>query len=205
MGDEASSRERLIDAALALFAAKGFEATTVGDVEGAAGFTPRGGTMYKHFSSKEELLQAALDHHVLITSSLRSLVDLLPLGDVGAETTLWVRYLLAELERHRDVTTLIEKEGGRSPVIADRFWDEIAQPGYQLGVDLFGKEILESRQEPWDLDALSVVLLGAVVNYRRAQWTFGHAPLDVSEERLERVIRRLMELVATGEDGGEAA
>lgn len=205
MADEASSRERLIDAAIALFAAKGFEATTVGDIEGAAGFTPRGGTMYKHFSSKEELLGAALDHHVLITSSQRSLVDLLPLGDVGAETTLWVRYLLAELERHRDVTTLIEKEGGRSPVIADRFWDEIGQPGYQLGVDLFGQEIPETHGEPWDLEALSAVLLGAVVNYRRAQWTFGQAPLDVSEERLERVIRRLMEMVATGPEDDEAA
>ncbi len=136
---------------------------------------------------------------------MRKLVDLLPLGHRGAETTLWVRYLLAELERHRNLTTLIEKEGERYPIIAGRFWEEIGEPGYQLGANVLSQQVNKQGREPWDCDALSVVLLGAVINYRRAQWTFGETPLEVSEERLERVVRLLVERVAgEGDESGES-
>jgi AcrR family transcriptional regulator len=196
---ERSSRDRLIEAAIELFAANGFERTTVGEIEGAAGFTPRGGTMYKHFASKDELLRAAIDEHVRVTEGMRTVADLLPLGHVGAETTLWVRYLLAELSRHRALTTLIEKEGARYPIIAERFWQEIARPGYQLGADVLNQQLNKDQPGQWDHEALSVVLLGAVINYRRAQWTFGETPLEVSEERLQQVIRQFMEvLTASG-------
>lgn len=46
--------ERLIEAALDLFAEKGFEATSVQDVVDAAGVTK--GAMYHYFASKDELL-----------------------------------------------------------------------------------------------------------------------------------------------------
>lgn len=58
---------------------------------------------------------------------MRTLVDLLPPGHLGAETTLWVRYLLAELER---------------------FWDEIGQPEYQLGSNLLKQQLKEQGGGP---------------------------------------------------------
>ncbi|TNM36509.1 TetR/AcrR family transcriptional regulator [Nocardioides albidus] len=46
--------ERLVEAALELFAAKGFESTSVQDVVDAAGVTK--GAMYHYFASKDDLL-----------------------------------------------------------------------------------------------------------------------------------------------------
>ena len=49
------TRERLLAAAQALFAAKGMEASTVDEIAGAAGFTR--GAFYAHFENKEHVMR----------------------------------------------------------------------------------------------------------------------------------------------------
>jgi AcrR family transcriptional regulator len=39
-----------------LFSTKGFEATSVSQIEAAAGLSPGSGALYRHFASKEALL-----------------------------------------------------------------------------------------------------------------------------------------------------
>jgi AcrR family transcriptional regulator len=193
---EPSSRDRLISAALRLFAEHGYARTSVGQIEAAAGFTARGGTVYKHFASKQHLLQAALDHHVRVVTSRRpTLADLLPLGDLHAESVLLMRYLLGELADHRDINALIEKEGAEHPFLPQRFWDDIADPGYRAAGEVFGRQ-LDSAAQPWDSEALSAVIVGALVNYRRSEWTFGHTPLDVDEQRIVDTLARLIDAAA---------
>lgn len=51
-----SRREALLDAAAAMFAAKGYDGTSIRDIAGAVGMLP--GSLYYHFKSKEELLLA---------------------------------------------------------------------------------------------------------------------------------------------------
>ncbi len=49
-------REALLDAAAAMFAAKGYDGTSIRDIAGAVGMLP--GSLYYHFKSKDELLLA---------------------------------------------------------------------------------------------------------------------------------------------------
>src|SRR5262245_64911417 len=51
-------RERLLDAALAVFVDKGIDGATIKDITGAAGVTQ--GLLYHHFAGKEALLMALL-------------------------------------------------------------------------------------------------------------------------------------------------
>lgn len=51
-----SRREALLDAAAAMFAAKGYDGTSIRDIAGAVGMLP--GSLYYHFKSKEDLLIA---------------------------------------------------------------------------------------------------------------------------------------------------
>lgn len=193
---EPATRDRLLDAALDLFASRGYGRTTVGDIEAAAGFTARGGTLYKHFASKEAVLEAAVDRQVSQVTGARAIIDLLPLGDLRAETVLVFRYLFAEIARYEAITALIEKESASVPALAQRFWDEIAEPGYQLGAQLLDRQLNKDGPGGWDTEALAVLLIGATVNFRRAQWTFGQLALDVDEERLIQVVARVLQTLA---------
>ena len=61
-GVEADARTRLLAAAVAAFAAKGFHGTTTRDISTAAGMSPA--ALYVHHRSKEELLhQISLAGH----------------------------------------------------------------------------------------------------------------------------------------------
>jgi AcrR family transcriptional regulator len=51
-----SRREALLDTAAAMFAAKGYDGTSIRDIAGAVGMLP--GSLYYHFKSKEDLLIA---------------------------------------------------------------------------------------------------------------------------------------------------
>lgn len=51
-----SRREALLDTAAAMFAAKGYDGTSIRDIAGAVGMLP--GSLYYHFKSKEDLLLA---------------------------------------------------------------------------------------------------------------------------------------------------
>src|SRR5262245_46703801 len=87
----ASTRERLMAVAMRLFAEKGFSGTTVGNIEGAAGLTPRGGGFYRHFRSKEDILNASVDAGIALEIHSREAVNLLPFGDLRSELTLVCR------------------------------------------------------------------------------------------------------------------
>jgi AcrR family transcriptional regulator len=56
---KAQTRQRLIEAAMELFAVKGFEGTAVEELAKHAGYTR--GAFYAHFANKEELMKAIID------------------------------------------------------------------------------------------------------------------------------------------------
>lgn len=62
------SRTKLLDAALRVFREKGYTATTVEDLCRAAGVTK--GSFFHHFSSKEALALAAIEHWNEVTGAL---------------------------------------------------------------------------------------------------------------------------------------
>jgi AcrR family transcriptional regulator len=58
---KARTREAIIDAALDLFAGKGFDATTIEDIAAAADVSPR--TFFRYFDSKVDLVMARNEAH----------------------------------------------------------------------------------------------------------------------------------------------
>src|SRR5690606_34232471 len=64
----AASRTRILDAALGVFRAQGYSATTVDDLCRAAGMTK--GSFFHHFESKEAAALAAIEHWNEVTAAL---------------------------------------------------------------------------------------------------------------------------------------
>jgi AcrR family transcriptional regulator len=94
-----STRERLVAEALRLFSAKGFEATSVSEIEAAAGLAAGSGALYRHFKSKNALLDAGIDRQLDRRRAMRDIRALFAgLGDLRAELTVLGRYLLSVVD-----------------------------------------------------------------------------------------------------------
>ncbi|MQA02555.1 MAG: TetR family transcriptional regulator [Streptosporangiales bacterium] len=177
---QGSTRERLITAGLNLFAEHGYRATTVGQIEQAAGLQPRRGALYRHFPSKEALLVAAVHRYLDSVQAGRDEFVNRPPGDVRTEAVLVGHWVLAELDAQRQISHLLEREGHRIPRQRDLFRAQVSDPGYRAMAELLKR--WRGGADDTDLDALAVAVLGAIVNFRRSTWTFGAPPLDRTDE-----------------------
>ena len=175
-----STRERLLSVGLALFAAKGFGATTVGEIEQAAGLQPRRGGLYRHFASKEALLEAAIERQLEAMTGVQNSVLQAPALKPGVAAALFGRWLLADLDAQQAMTHLMEREGNRLIALRDRFC-ATSQMGFALASQLI-RRWLESSDLQLDADVAAAVLIGGLINYRRSRWTLGAAPLDLDDE-----------------------
>src|SRR5579871_965597 len=102
-----SSAERLLDAAVALIAAHGFEGTTVGDIEAAAGLTRRAGGFYRHFSSKEEVLVRAVERAAAEMIAQLRIEDVIGLRSSRAELLLIARAMLQHMKAYRQIRLIL--------------------------------------------------------------------------------------------------
>lgn len=153
---------------------------TVGEIEAEAGFVARGGTLYRHFSSKAELLDAAMRHHVESLGEYDAILRLLPLPDLASELRLIGRWMLDRLDREEAISHIVEKEGTRLSHLSDAMRDGLSEPGYRLAAAYLSQHV---GQHDADTDAMAVILLGSLINLRRSRWTFGRAPIGVDDDR----------------------
>jgi AcrR family transcriptional regulator len=87
---EAGTRERIVAAAVSLFAEQGFDATSVNEVVARAGVAK--GALYHHFASKDDLLYEV--YRELVDRQLAGLREILDRGLAPADT---LRELIADL------------------------------------------------------------------------------------------------------------
>ena len=177
-----STPDRLIDAATRLFAERGFAGTSVADIEEAAGFTRRGGTLFKHFPSKQAVFAAMIDRHADAVRDALDLTTLLPLGDLRSELTLVARFVLAELTEEESIHRALDCGGTEAPHARERMLVDVLEPGYRRSAELLQRWIGDTYRIP-DPEATVTVLMGGLVNLRRNAWTFGRVPLEVDDDR----------------------
>lgn len=175
------TRERLLRAGLTLFARQGFSATSVGEIEAAAGLQPRRGALYRHFPTKEGLLEAAVARHFDAVQQVSLELFETRNTDPRSVSLTFGRWLLADLDAQREMTHILEREGDRLATLRDQF-----RAGVEAGFEA-AKSVLEGwlRERGAALDArvMAVTLMGGVVNFRRSTWTLGAPPLGLSDDQ----------------------
>lgn len=117
MSVAAPTRERLVTEAMRLFSTKGFEATSVSQIEAAAGLAAGSGALYHHFKSKEALLNAGIDRQLDRRRAMRDIRALFAgLGDLRAELTALGRYVLTVIDEETELLQVAARTpAGRSP------------------------------------------------------------------------------------------
>ncbi|TDC48773.1 TetR/AcrR family transcriptional regulator [Jiangella ureilytica] len=182
--DGASTKDRLLAEGMRLFALQGFRATTVGQIEAAAGLQPRRGALYRHFPSKEALLDEAVRRHLDSVRARRTEVVRGEVADVYDEALALGRYVLDELASQRAVVDVFEHEGDRVAEQRDAFREQVSDAGYRVMAEALRRWIGGDPAPGFDVDGAAVLLLGALINVHRSTWTFAGAPLGLDEARI---------------------
>ena len=182
--DKPATPERIVDAGLQLFSDRGFQGTTVGEIERAAGLTPRAGALYKHFPSKESVLEAAFERHVAEIEALHSAIEMMPLGDLRAELTLLLRWGFQTLARERALRRIVLTEGDRFPELKRRFREGVVDRSYAEATTFIRMKMESGELPEGDAEAIAVLIAGSLLGYNLELDVFGRPPAGVDEERL---------------------
>jgi AcrR family transcriptional regulator len=165
-----------------LFAARGFRATTVGDIEAEAGLVPRRGALYRHFPSKEAVFEACLERWIADVKGFPATIEaLLPLDDLRSELTVIARGSLQILARQRDLFSFLARDAIDFPQLVARVHDELVAVGYRQLSAWFRAQLRATDATPDEAEALAAVALSSLAHYRQDEAIFGAPPGDVGE------------------------
>jgi len=169
---------------MALFAERGIDGASIGEIERAAGLAPRSGALYQHFKGgKDELLRCAIERELRAVDELGSVMEMLPLGDLRAELTLMARWNLASLERRSDLARFVRRDVARlSPELREELYERLVGRPYEQVVKWLQRRIDDAPDQP-DLHAIALVLVESMSAYHSLRRTFGRTPGDVDDER----------------------
>lgn len=104
-----NTKERIMQAALKLFVAQGYQKTSIANIETEAGLVPRAGAFYRHFESKQALLIEAAKFYVSETPEDFGLERLADYGDTRAELIAVALKYEEAMERQKPYARLIEE------------------------------------------------------------------------------------------------
>ena len=116
-----STRERILDAALDLFAEEGIGGTTVTEIERRAGLTPGRGSLYRHFKSKDDVFEATIVREVerLKADLVEERAQLPRLPDRRSQLTLDYHQCLRAVQRFDALLRVLAREHGRVTKVHD--------------------------------------------------------------------------------------
>ncbi|KAF0836781.1 TetR family transcriptional regulator [Nocardia caishijiensis] len=128
------TKQAIRDAALRLFAAKGFEQTSLREVADMVGITKA--SLYYHYASKLDLLLAIIDPIIDHMRDIVTDIDAVPYDSEGIRAVL--RTYLRGMIRHRDAGALCVRDTAAIVnAIADRYPD-LMEPTRELRTWLSG-------------------------------------------------------------------
>jgi AcrR family transcriptional regulator len=202
-----STREALLNSAMRLFGENGYRATTIAQIEQAAGLSPGAGGLYSHFPSKLALLEAGLRR--VMDEPAQAPADPPPVDpapvDLDAAAPPLVDQLesigragLARLRHDQDLNRVLIRDLRGMPELLELVAEREIRPAHaQLRAFLAHSwpTLCGSERGAGDTDAsvtaLAAVLIAAISHYWIFVDVFGEHPAQVTEDDFIRMLARL--------------
>jgi AcrR family transcriptional regulator len=166
MANEA--RTRIIGAAVQCFAARGYAATTIADIERTAGLSVGAGGTYRHFESKRAILEAVLDLVLNVPDE-----EIAPPGDdVEAIAHEMLDYMRTDLLR------IYLRDLDDFPDQRRRINERTIDTSYRVVADR-----IAVTNPTIDAEAAAAVLLGSLINFRINEALIGPDANGVDRDR----------------------
>jgi len=186
------SRRKLLDAALSVIRAKGYQATRIEDLCAAAGLTK--GSFFHHFRSKEELALAAAGHFATMADGIFANAPYQELADPRDRVLGYVDFrrsiLVGDLPDYTCLLgTMVQEVYDTHPDIRAACDEHIRAHAHTVARDLAAAKALYAPDAPWTPESMAfftqAVIQGAFV-LAKAE----HGP-DVAAESLGHLRRYL--------------
>jgi AcrR family transcriptional regulator len=178
----APTRDRLVTEAMRLFGEQGYQATSITQIEAAAGLAPGSGALYHHFKSKEALLEAGIDRQLDRRRAMHDIRTLFAgLGDLRIELTMLGRYVLTVLDEE---TQLLQIAARTPPEQSSRLNDAYAAliEGLHAEVADWIKGWVPKVSDE-DVKAIAAVGVDALLGKRATNTVFRVPATDLQDER----------------------
>jgi TetR/AcrR family transcriptional regulator, fatty acid metabolism regulator protein len=187
-------RRHLLDAAVRVFARKGFHATRVGDIAEEAGVAH--GLLYHYFKSKDQVLEAVFHENWSVL--LARIASVEETEEPAADQLRHIAAIVLRTWLHLpDVVRVVIREFGRSPELADRI-GELAQP-----IDVIQRVIargIERGEFRADLDpAVAATVVHGSIDELLTAWVLDRLP--AGEEDVAVAEQTLLEVTLRGLQG----
>lgn len=189
--EKTDRRAELLDAAVHVFARKGFHASRVGDVAQEAGVAH--GLLYHYFRSKDEVLETIFRESwsMLVAETERIETSGVPLRE---QLRRFARIFLGSWLVTPELVRVLVREVARSPDVGRRV-DEIRRLFLAL------RRIIESARERGEARADVDARLAALVFYGALEeiltgWVLGQLPAE--EEDVERAVATVVDVTYAG-------
>ena len=187
-------RRQLLDAAVRVFARKGFHASRVGDIAEEAGVAH--GLLYHYFKSKDEVLQAVFQENwSLLVARIESVEET---DEPAADQLRHISAIVLRTWLHLpDVVRVVIQEFGRSPELAERI-GELALP-----IDALERVIargIETGEFRKDIDpTFAATVVYGSIDELLTGWVLGRLPSG--EEDVAKAEQTLVEVTLRGLQG----
>jgi AcrR family transcriptional regulator len=179
---QVGTRERLLDAAIRLFARQGYAETSIADIQRDCGLSSGSGALYKHFSSKRELLEAATRRFADRLANDRKRFDVSP-GDGTEQVLRRAAALIWDgIEENSPLLRVIFREPA-FPELADELWSAITENAYRRFASGLRVVVEAGMMRIEDPEATAAVLVASLAYYPMVRLLIGHTPGDIERDR----------------------
>ena len=176
------TRSRVLEAALRCFARRGFAGTSLADIESEAGLSPGAGSTYRHFPSKQAMLEVAVSEALARADALAA-AEPRSLDDAG-------RLALDSMDQIQDLTRIVLRDLDQFPDLLMPVVDRLLEGPIRT---VAGQ--MSAATPGIDSEAMATLLIGALVNTKVIEAIGGQRPGSVDEDRLVAAWSHLYRLV----------
>lgn len=195
---DGSTRDRLLDAAIALFASQGYSSTSVADIQQACGLSPGSGALYKHFPSKKALLQEATRRHVEQMDAMRNEYDRTRASDAKSALREGAEQIWARIDNNSQLLRVMFREPEALDDMIDELWSAVAANAYQRTARALSAAKDAGVSHVEDPEATSTVLVAALAYLPIVQLLIRRTPGKLDADRFREAWLRLAEGAFTG-------
>lgn len=194
---DASSRDRLLDVALELFATRGYAATSTAEIQKASGMSPGSGALYRHFRSKNDVLRAALRRGLDRMRDSQSWREANTPADRVDALSRVADAAHRTITENADLVRLMLHEPDAARDLVDELWIRNLAFATETMGNALHVNAIETGSEIEDPEAIAAVLLAALSYPPVMQVMLGRPPGNVDPERFRDAWLRLSRAVFT--------